>query len=217
MKYRVYLRALNVEDYLKTYEWRKDPTYTKGVTSQVRFVSLETEKRWIESTIKKHEKGDEVRLAIVKKETDNLIGLISLTNINYVNRNAEIEYMIGPTKQRGQGYTIGALAQLLSYAFNELGLERVSGTILEDNKNSLRFAKLWRFEREGVLRNAVFKNGAFKNLIAVSLLNDEFFKIYEHFKTCDTIKEFLESTNYSTHLIPSLWYRTIKTFEIFDI
>lgn len=179
MENRVYLRALNIEDHLKTYEWRQDPVYKKGVVSQERYTNLETEKKWMETIIQNHKSGKEVRLAIVENDTEEFIGMIYLTNINYINQTSSIGSLIGPHSFRGKGYIFDARLQLLKYAFNELGLNRISATILEDNKRSIKAVEKFGYVKEGVLRNAVFKNGEFKNLIAFSILKAEFMDRYK--------------------------------------
>lgn len=183
MKNRVYLRALNVDDYLKTHEWRSDPVYKRGVASQERYTNIETEKKWIESVIKKHESGKDVRLAIIESETDEFIGMIYLVDINYVNKTAAVGSLIGPNSFRGKGYIFEARLKLFDYAFNELGLNRISAHILEDNKRSIRAVEKFGYFKEGVLREAVFKNGEFKNLVSFSMLKTEFMDRYKEIIT----------------------------------
>src|SRR5690606_13382865 len=154
----IYLRALEVEDHIKTYEWRKDPVYRSGVVSHHRYVNREIEKRWMEDIIEKHAKGEEVRLGIVKTGTDELIGMISLVHLDHRNRNAHFQWMIGPAEKRGHGYAIFAGIKIADYAFRELGMERVWGSILEDNTRVLNLVHRFSdtIKIEGTLRNAVF-------------------------------------------------------------
>lgn len=180
----IYLRALEADDYLKTYEWRNDPVYRRGVGAHYRYVNKEIERKWIESVIDKHAKGEEVRLAIIKSGTDEFIGMVSLIDIDFQNRNAQFQWMIGPSTKRGHGYALFAGIKIADYAFRELGLVRVWGAVLEDNRNVMRFAD--RFEdtikKEGVLRNAIFKDGQFKNLVILGIIKDEFYTGLEKLK-----------------------------------
>jgi RimJ/RimL family protein N-acetyltransferase len=175
-KFRIYLRALEMEDYKKTYEWRKDPVYQAGVGSMKRFASSETEKRWVETVISRHEKTQEVRLAIVLKSNNEMIGLQSLTSIDLINKNAVINSWIGDKKHRKKGYIKEARYLILMYGFQELGLERISSHILEGNMASRKAGEKIGYIQEGVLRNAVFKDGKFHNLIAYSILKSEFYE-----------------------------------------
>ncbi len=175
-KFRIYLRALEIEDYKKIHEWRKDPIYQAGVVSMKRFTSSETEKKWVESVIDKHEKTQEVRLAIVLKSNDEIIGSQSLTSIDLINKNAVINSWIGDNNHRKKGYIQEARYLILRYGFQELGLERISAEILEENIASRKAGENCGYLQEGILRNAVFKEGKFHNLVVYSVLKDEFYQ-----------------------------------------
>ena len=45
---RVYLRALEPEDYLKTYEWRQDDDIENSLGGNRFFISKEREKQWVQ-------------------------------------------------------------------------------------------------------------------------------------------------------------------------
>jgi len=148
--------------------------------AQKRFISSETEKRWIEAAIASHEQGKSLRFGIVLKETDELIGIVSLTDIDYVNRNAYIGRWIGSPSHRGQGLIDEAMRLALRYAFDELGLERICSHVLESNRASRRAAEKFGDRQEGILRRAIFKEGRFQDVIVYAILRDEFYERYGH-------------------------------------
>ncbi len=174
--FRVYLRALELSDAEITCRWRNDETYRRGVESMKRYISLETEKRWVEQAIRDHEALKAARFGIVLKESDELIGLVHLSKIDMVNRHANVGSLIGEERHRGKGYVSEARFLLFEYGFLELGLQCISTRILETNTASIRSAERFGYVREGVLRRRVYKDGAFRNLIAVSMLREEFMK-----------------------------------------
>lgn len=184
---RVYLRSLEVEDHLKTYSWRQDPVYVKNVTSFHRFVNIDTEKKWMESIIEKHVKGEEIRLAVVERNTDEFIGMVSLINIDHVNKNAAFQWMIGPAEKRGRGFAFEAAAKIIHYGFSQLGLIRIWGQILDDNDNVLGFNKRFPniIQKEGVLRKAIFKNGEYRNLTIIAILKEDFYTQIHNFLDLD--------------------------------
>jgi RimJ/RimL family protein N-acetyltransferase len=92
---RVYLRAIEPEDYLTSYKWRNDHDLMNGVIDIPRFVSKETERKWVLKAIDEHEKGQSVRLAICLKENDQHIGYIYLLAIDYQNKSCEASTLIG--------------------------------------------------------------------------------------------------------------------------
>ncbi len=174
--FHVYLRALEPADAEITCRWRNDETYRRGVESMKRYISPETEKRWIEQAIRDHEDLKAARFGIVLKESGELIGLVHLSKIDLVNRHANVGSLIGEDRHRGKGFVSEARFLLFEYGFMELGLECISTRILETNTASIRSAERFGYVKEGVLRRRVYKEGAFRNLIAYSMLREEFMK-----------------------------------------
>lgn len=101
------------------------------------------------------------------------IGNVYLTGINYINRTAESHILIGNKSYWGQGYAKEALLQILHFGFDEKGLNRIEAHINADNDASLRMHEKCGYVREGVLRQAIFKNGRFKDVIVMSILKEE--------------------------------------------
>lgn len=170
---RVFLRALEPEDYKVSVIWRNDDEIWSMLGGRKYFVSSAYEKKWIEDTIFS---GKDVKLAVCKIENNQYIGNAYLTDIDYVNRNARSHILIGNKDCWGQGYASEATKLLLSYAFNELGLHRVQALVLESNVASLNMHKKCGYVQEGILRDSVWKNGSFQSQVVLSILSTEFVK-----------------------------------------
>ena len=169
---RVYLRAFEPEDYKVSIEWRNDDEIWSMVGGPKYFVSSEYEKKWIEESIFDTKN---IKLAICLKENDTYIGNVSLTDIDWRNRNTELHILIGDKKRWNKGFGSEAIQLMLKYGFAELGLVRIFSRILEDNKASVNLFKKNGFVKEGVLRKAVYKNGEYKNIILMSILDINYF------------------------------------------
>lgn len=172
MKNRVYLRALEIDDYKTTINWRNDDEIWEMVGGPKYFVSKDYEEKWISEAIKNQQ---EVRLGVSLKANNLLIGLISITNVDMINRSGEISFMIGNKDYWSMGYGAEAVNLILDYSFNERGMERIWCVILESNVASLRMVTKCGFRKEAILRSAVFKNGVFQNQIIKSILREEYF------------------------------------------
>jgi [ribosomal protein S5]-alanine N-acetyltransferase len=177
MQVRTYLRAFEVEDYRITVQWHNDPEVMSTVVGPRRLVSEEYEKKWVHDAI--FDK-DDYRLAVCLKKDGRQIGIVSLTKVNWVNRSAECSWMIGDKSLWGKGYATEAVQQLLEFGFQERGLHRISCSILEGNLGSRRVAQKCGFQEEGLLREAVYKNGMFHNLALCSILRRDFARIKMH-------------------------------------
>lgn len=172
--FRIYLRALELNDYQVTVRWRNDSKLYETLTQPRRFVSEKTEQDWVEKAIRENELGVSLRLALCLKENDKFIGLIQLLNIDARNRSANVTTMIGETEYWGQGLMSEAKMLLFEHAFLDLGLERLSSRVLSTNSASLRNFDKFGSVREGVLRHVIYKNGKYHDMVQFSTLRDEF-------------------------------------------
>ena len=64
---------------------------------------------------------------------------------------------------------------LFEYAFERLNLNRVYGHSIVGHKISNFIEPLMFMQQEGVLRQAVFKNGRYYDISAAAILKDEYF------------------------------------------
>ncbi len=167
---RIYLRAFEIDDYRSTVVWHNDDVIWSSVGGNKNFVSNEYEKKWVEDTIFSK---DSIKLAVCLREDDKFIGIVSLTELHWINRSAVAGWMIGDMSLWGKGYATEAVWQLLNFGFDEKGLHRISCTILESNTASRKVALKCGFIEEGLLRDAIFKNGKFHNMVVLSILQDD--------------------------------------------
>jgi ribosomal-protein-alanine N-acetyltransferase len=178
---RIYLRAFELEDYKLINQWRSDPEITALLSGNVMFVSSEREKKWVEDKI--FEDSTSLYLGICLKESNELIGYLSVTSIDYRNRKAEwAGLIIGRKDLMRHGYANEAVRLMLEHLFFQLGLGRVYAHALEEHVNSIRMMMKAGFKKEGVLRNNVFKDNRFHNSVFMSLLKEEFDTLLEEEK-----------------------------------
>ncbi len=151
---RVYLRALELDDYKTSIKWRNDEEIWSMVGGQKYFVSSEYEKKWVENAIFDNQN---IRLAICLKENSQFIGLASIVNINWINRSAHAPSMIGAKEYWGTGLATEARMLLLKFAFYERGFNRIWAEILESNIVSQKMCSKCGYKKEGLLRQSVYK------------------------------------------------------------
>jgi RimJ/RimL family protein N-acetyltransferase len=78
----------------------------------------------------------DVELAVVRRETGELIGETGLYSIDWIARNAESGSWLYRAVDRGQGYGTEAKLLLLEYAFDRLGLNMIWSWVKERNPRS---------------------------------------------------------------------------------
>ncbi|AVH61800.1 N-acetyltransferase (plasmid) [Streptomyces dengpaensis] len=126
----------------------------------------------IEGTIERtaQEPRTEFYLGVTKRDDDRVIGFarIGLAGVQA----GKLGYAVA-AKEWGHGYATDAARTLITYAFRELGLHRVSAAIGPDNTASIAVVQQLGFTREGVLRDHVFTNGAWRDSVLFSVLAHE--------------------------------------------
>ncbi|HNT23103.1 MAG TPA: GNAT family protein [Anaerolineales bacterium] len=169
---RIHLRAFEPEDYKLTSQWRADPEITDLLGGNLFYVSSEREKKWVEEKI--FNDVTNIYLAICLNENQDMIGYLSITSLDLRNRKAELGIIIGRKDLWNQGYAREAIRLGLEHLFFQLNLRRVHAYVLEEHESSLALFRRSGFIQEGILRDNVFKNGRFHNMVVLSILEDEF-------------------------------------------
>ena len=165
----VYLRLFEPEDFEKTYLWHNDVELQKWTCGPVKIVSKEIEKNWVLS--KTNSNSKELYLAICVRETDEMIGWYSISDIDYLNRKCHCSgVVIGDKRYRdGEAFKeAGSLA--FKYIINELNMNRVSGSCLKEHVLSRAEMEASYWTLEGVERQAVYKNGGYHDVCHYAIL-----------------------------------------------
>jgi len=178
--FRVYLRALELDDYKNSIKWRRDDEIWDMVVGPKYYVSEAYEKKWVEDAIFKV--SNKLVLAVCLKETDKHIGYVYLTNIDMKNRSASFAKLIGEKEYWGKGFAKEATMLMLYHGFYVLGLERIEARQLSHNKASIKVNEKCGFKTEGILRKAVFKNGEYRDLNLMSVIREDFDAILTKYK-----------------------------------
>lgn len=169
------LRELRKEDIPKINKWRNDIELINYLGAPFRYLNLDVDYRWYDNYMKS--RNETIRCAIVETEDeDNALGIVSLTNCNFINRSAEFHIMIGDTEDRGKGSGYFATTEIVNHGFNNMNLNRIELGVLESNTRAIRLYEKVGFKREGVKRQSTYKNGVFVNMIMMSILKDDFLK-----------------------------------------
>lgn len=111
--------------------------------------------------------------AIHVEGEDEPVGVISLMNISEANASADLSVIVGQREDRHQGFGAEAIAMILRYAFDDLGLNRVGLSVFEFNEPAIATYERLGFEREGRLRRAVKRADGFHDALLMSVLRDE--------------------------------------------
>lgn len=175
MNFRVYLRALEPEDYKTSVAWRNDEEIAGMVGGPRYFVSAEREKEWVHDAIFNN---DKLVLAICLKENDKYIGNTMLQEIDWINRSAHVPVLIGDKAEWSKGYATEARMLILKFAFEERGLERIFALVKEDNAGSRKMLEKCGYKVEGTMRRSLYKGGKWHNQLLMAVLREDFEEAY---------------------------------------
>jgi RimJ/RimL family protein N-acetyltransferase len=104
---------------------------------------------------------------------DALIGTLELDGMLWPHRVCGISIAIGDRKNRGQGYGYEAAEVGLAFAFDEMNLHRVTGTVFSYNKRSIAMVEKLGFRREGTFREFLERDGERHDMLLYGLLRPE--------------------------------------------
>jgi RimJ/RimL family protein N-acetyltransferase len=133
-------------------------------------LNLEDETAWFENRGKSK---DDFVFAILTLAENKLIGNCGLHNINYKNRSGTFGIFIGDKECWGRGYGTDATRTLLHFAFEELGLNRVELWVYDYNPRAIRAYEKAGFRRDGVRRQALYREGEFHDEVLMCILREE--------------------------------------------
>jgi UDP-4-amino-4,6-dideoxy-N-acetyl-beta-L-altrosamine N-acetyltransferase len=98
------------------------------------------------------------------------VGLANLTRIDLVNRRCDWAYYLGETSTRGQGIGAGVEYIVLQHVFGPMGLNKLCCEVFLDNEAVWRLHESFGFTREALLREHVFKDGVFRDVVGLGIL-----------------------------------------------
>lgn len=171
----VMFRALEPSDCESVYKWMNDNEMLKDAVGMPRPKSMQECLDWIISA-SKHNPYNYNFAICLNDDSKKIIGYMTLINIHYINSSAETGAIVIGEKNYRDGITwIESILFLHYFAFEVLHLNRLYGSHLLSQKVSDLIPDLFFWEREGIQRQAIYKNGCYQDLSNESLLKDEYF------------------------------------------
>lgn len=147
------LRAMEMEDCELIKDMFNDPEIEHLVGGWAFPLSLFAQERWLESH---YDDKSGLRFVIDTKE-DGVVGVYTLTDIDWKNRRAAVGAKIASNENRSKGYGTDATMAVMRYVFDELGFHRLDVSWLATNTVSANTFTKCGFVKEGVKRDYVYK------------------------------------------------------------
>lgn len=164
----VLLRAIEEKDAEVLMDLINDPEVERSVFGWSYPVSLSDQKKWIAGLTN----GSTVRYAVDYEK--KVVGMAIISSIDMKNRTANMNIKL-QKGARGKGIATHVVSLIVHYCFEELNLHCLTANVIEYNTDSIRLWEKFGFLKDGLLRDRVYKNGQYHNVIAFSLLKEEFY------------------------------------------
>ncbi|MFF2089660.1 GNAT family N-acetyltransferase [Paenibacillus sp. NPDC058174] len=169
---RLLLRQLTLDDADALFRYFSLAEVTRyydleSFTEQSQAVAL------IETWNSSYELGLGIRWGITLKDTSEMVGTMGYHSWQKEHFKSEIGYELSPSHWR-KGYMSEAIAAILPYGFEIMGLNRIEAMIDPANDDSRRLLEKAGLAEEGLLRDYYLEKGQFVDAVIFSLLKREY-------------------------------------------
>ncbi len=169
---RIRLRATEKDDIPKFVKWLNKPEVRTGLTIYLP-LSLETEECWFAEMMKARQEEQPLVIEILEDSSWQMIGNIGFSSLDYRVRSAEIGIFIGEIERWNKGYGSEAMKTMMKHGFETLNLNRIMLRVFANNHNAIRVYEKTGFQHEGRLRQAIYINGEYVDVLIMSVLASE--------------------------------------------
>ncbi len=164
---RLQIVSLEREDIESLRLMRNDPT-TRHWLTDTSIISKEAQEKWFDKLY-----DDDSRLYLaIKNNKEQFVGVLRSDQWDRINHSVRIGLDIHPDF-RGKGLGTEAFEGFINYLFGELGMHRIWLLVAENNAVAIKLYARLGFSREGVMRDALLRDGKYTNYLNMSVLESE--------------------------------------------
>jgi len=169
----VILKVLTREDVMSSgwYGWFNDEELCKTLQKHYFPTTRESQVAFWEQNVRSA--NDRIQLGICRVEGGAIVGIVSLNQIDSINRNAEFSAVIGVREAQNIAIFTEACKLLFNHGFYTLNLNRIYGGSISKELVML-MCRLLKCKEEGISRQEIYKNGQYHDAYRYSLLREEF-------------------------------------------
>ena len=159
---RLAIRAYQAKDHAVFRQWLDDDQGRYFLLSRSTAVAVDFE-------VLINDKSNVIGIVTDLKD-QRPIGSVAYLNCDSQQRKGELRKLIGNPKLRGSGLGAEATRLWINYGWQALNLRKIYLTTLFTHFNNIKINKELGFEVEGILRNEVFFDGRYHDVLRMGLL-----------------------------------------------
>lgn len=161
---KLYLRRYNEGDATYLHQCYKNTTFMMQYNHYIpRHQQLEKLAEKLREVHEKHPcQLKSVDWLILRKDTGQPIGITNLVEIQFLHRRAEFLIGLPNPEHHARGYGLEATLLVLDYAFNRVGLNKLTTIVYGENISSQKNTLALGFTQESYLREQIFESASKK-------------------------------------------------------
>lgn len=178
MNFDIRFRAFKLGDEVFINKLREDDIRESYVGGVKRYVSVDREAQWVKDIIYSDNQS-QIYLAITTKNSDQIIGYVSISDIDYRNGSCFWSGIKLSPECAGHGYGRQVALMITKYVFEELRMVRCIGMCQESHTPAISMLENAGYTKEGLMRKYLYKNGQHINVWLFSITDDDYWKMKE--------------------------------------
>ncbi len=172
---KIYIRFLEISDAQSMLDLnlRNKEFFEKYASTRSEdFYTLKSREHAIEDSIKHREEGQRYSFGIFLKDTDELIGNVTLSEVLRDSlQSCYIGYSLD-LQHNGKGYMTEAAKLAVRFAFDEIKLHRIEAGVMPHNIRSTRVLEKAGFHKEGIAIKSVKINGKWEDHQILAIVSE---------------------------------------------
>lgn len=157
------------------YRCKNDEKLNSMIVGQWHPFTYEEACDWVHGCMGEHETYKFWAIA-TNDEEKRIVGWVALSNIDRTINSAETHSVVIGDPEYHDGFSwLESVLHLLRYGFETLHLHRIYGKSLLGHAQSNQIESLLYMTREGVLRDAYYKNNRYYDISLAGILEEEYF------------------------------------------
>ena len=169
----VILRPVKRSDISYFLKWFNDPEVIQYIGMYLPMTEMAEEKYIDELGTTRARTDAAFVIEVIEGASTKPIGNCGLQGINSKDNHATFGIVIGEKDYWSKSYGTEAARLLINYGFQQLNLHRISSSAVAFNERSIKLHRKIGFREEGRLRQRMFKNGQYHDLVQFGILRED--------------------------------------------
>lgn len=169
----VRLRDYGKEDLEMAKKFVNTPEVKQYVEPGIPYLyTLANEEKWYEAI---SANSDTYNFAIEDRKTGKYLGGCGVNEVDWKNSKVVVGIFIGASEYRNKGYGTDAMKVLVKFIFEQMNINKVKLGAYSFNQRAIRCYEKVGFQVEGVLKEELFRNGKYHDIVEMSIFKKDYF------------------------------------------